>query len=290
MKKNHLLAGLFVLASGAFLQSCSNAKADTRSVNLKFNLSKGGSYSYIINVDSKTQAQGQVVNSLVRFEYNMDVTDEVNGIKTIKATYKRIAMKMEMPNGKMEIDTDMPSDSASEANPMSMMSAMFSAMKDKSFEMKVDSTGSIIEVNGVKDLMTSMVSDMHLPGEREQMIKQMFSNQFNDESIKQTFSQSFNIYPGKQVKVGDKWDKKVTMNLGPVNMEMNTNYTVKEINDKTVKLELASDIHMNESKGTQTGTFDVDAKTGMVLNGEIDQEFDAPSKSTSHTKIAGRKR
>jgi Family of unknown function (DUF6263) len=286
MRKTCLIVALSILILSCSLQSCSDAKADT--VNLKFNLAKGRSYIYTINVDSKTEAQGQTASNLIRFEYIMNVADEVNGIKTLKVTYKRIAMKIEMANRKIEVDTNIPfTDSVSEQNPMSMMSAMFAAMKDKSFEMKVDSTGSIVEVNGIRELMTSMIRDMHLPESRTQMLEQMFSAQFNDESIKQNFSQAFNIYPGKTVKVGDKWDKTVNMNMGPMKLESKTNFTVKEINAKTVKLESVSNTSINGSKGTQTGTFEIDRGTGVILNGEAEQEIDGPSKVISHTKITG---
>jgi hypothetical protein len=226
----------------------------------------------------------------MEFDYIIEVVDDSQGIKTIKSTYDRIRMNMDVPGQKMEIDTDKPRENSgvTASDPMDMMNGMFHAIKGKSFVMKVNAEGDVTEVQGLDEMSTAMLDGMNLDADMRPRMEAAFKQQFNEESMKQSFSQAFNIFPNKAVKLGDKWDKDLALNNGM--MKMKTTYTVKDISGDKVTLDAVSQFDMMGSKGSQNGTFVVDAKTGLVTSGDYTQKFEGPMNMTSKGKITGKEK
>jgi hypothetical protein len=239
-------------------------------------------------MDMASEAQGQKIKTAMNFDYDMAVTGDSAGVKTLNTAYKRISMNMSLPTGEMAFDSDKPADGAVDLqkNPMGVMNKMFGAMVGKSFTMKVDPEGKVIAISGLNEMGDAMVNSMGLNGEMKMQARQMFDQQFNEENMKQTFSQAFNIFPNKEVKVGDKWEKSVTMN-GPMKADAKTVYTVKDINEKEVTLDAASDIDMGGSKIKQTGTMQVDPVTGLVTKANLEQNMTGAINGKTTVKITG---
>jgi hypothetical protein len=164
--------------------SCSNNKNDT--ADFRFNLQKGKTYEYNMDYDMEQNMQDQEINTNLKGNYTLDVTADDGNIKTLKTTYQRIAMNVAMPGRTMSIDSD-KADTASKGeinDPGQLMNAMFSALKGKSFMMKVDKEGKVLEVTGLNELAQAMVSSMNLKPEMRSMAQQAFSQQFNEQSVK----------------------------------------------------------------------------------------------------------
>lgn len=274
---------LAITILGLTISGCNSSKE----ANLRFNLKKGKAYVYSMSLNIDQEMEGNKMNSDMNFGYTLDVIDDSSGVKTLKTSYDRIEMNMKTPGEDIRINTDKPlADTNVAANPISMMTGMFHAMKGKSFLMKVNPEGKILEVSGLKDMAEAMVNGMNIPEQSKPMMLQMFSSQFNDEMMKNNFAQAFDIFPNKPVKVGDTWEKKLSFS----GMSMNTNYTVKEIGKDKVTLDARSTLQMQGSKGTQTGTFVVDRETGLVVDGNFEQKFEAPNKMIAKGKITGKER
>src|ERR1041385_3183384 len=98
----------FALASAAFVIafSCNSAKNET--ITLKFNLPKGSSYDYNMDMDLNMSgtAGGQQMSmkNNMQMGYRFGVTDDSAGWKKISATFSRIAMDMDA--GGMTINFD----------------------------------------------------------------------------------------------------------------------------------------------------------------------------------------
>ena len=76
------------------------------SVYLKFNLPKGKVYDFNMMFDTKQELNAQEMKNHMRFNYDMQVIDEKEKIKTIKTTYKRIDMLMTMGENKMDFSSE----------------------------------------------------------------------------------------------------------------------------------------------------------------------------------------
>jgi hypothetical protein len=165
-------------------------------------------------------------------------------------------------------------------NPLGMINHLFSAIKGQQFTMKVNAEGKVTEVTGFTNMAQAIADSMGL-GEKEKAgMMQKFSKQFNEESTKEQFERFLYIFPNKEVKVGDSWQKTTTPR-GPMGGKYNSVYTVSEIEGDMVTLEEKTRITaVNEQEkmsGDVTGTLIVDSKTGLVVN--ADQKMNITSYS-----------
>ena len=286
------LPGLIAAFAIMVCASCSNNKNDT--ADFRFNLQKGKTYEYNMDYDMEQNMQDQEINTNLKGNYTLDVTADDGNIKTLKTTYQRIAMNVAMPGRTMSIDSD-KADTASKGeinDPGQLMNAMFSALKGKSFMMKVDKEGKVLEVSGLTELAQAMVSSMNLKPEMRSMAQQAFSQQFNEQSVKDMFSQSFNIFPNKPVKAGDTWEKSFS-GSATLPIQMTTNYTVKSIDGDFVILDSKSNLNFgddNKMSGTQSGTMKVNAKTGLVEDVTFEQKVTGNMSMSTKGRITGKEK
>lgn len=106
--------------------------------------------------------------------------------------------------------------------------------------------------------------------------------------IKQTSSSMFMAtYPKQELFVGDRWKTNQTMATGGMEGDFISTYTLKEINDKTIIIDMKSN-----GKGTSSsmkvsfdlsGTLTIDRATGYPLKADIIQNFRIPQGKGTNT-------
>jgi hypothetical protein len=294
-----LIIAIATIVPMAF-QSCKPAGKATTPRVLKFNLEKGKGYEYEIVWDMDQKVMGQDSKISIAALYTMQVIDESNKVKTITGTYKNFKMNMKMMGMEIDVDTDKPSPPMNEeelkANPMGMMNRIFSGIVDKSFTMKVDEEGKVLEVSGFNELLQSMADSMGVSDDMKQKMMASLKDQFNEQSVKDQFAQIFTIFPNKEIKVGDSWEKSFNMG-GKMPAKYTTTYTVKSMEGDHVTLDTKGRITSEggdmEVKGDQLGTVIVDSKTGLMVNGTYTQDIDVKTQGMNLTiegkgKIKGR--
>lgn len=298
MKKITAFLLVLALAGGiTTMQSCQSSKSSTASKMLKFNLEKGKGYDYEMTINMDQELMGQKMKMDMSSYYSMNVNGEEGDNKVITTTFERFKLGMDMGMMNLDVDTDKPMPEGDDAdmkkNPMKMINRVFGAIKGRKFIMKVNSEGQVVEVSGFKEMANSIVDSMGLEGEemaqvKEQM-KQSFDKQFNDADMKSQFERMFYIFPNKQVKVGDSWEKTTTTS-GQMPAKYNSTYTVKEIEGDMVTLEEKSKIQSSnekmEMKGTVEGTLVVDSRSGLVVSADQDMDMTA-SVGGQDVKIKG---
>ena len=260
-------------------------KSAPDSVLLKFNFQNGKTYNYSMAIDAVIRKADQKRATLMKWNYDMLVVDETKNLKTIKTTYKRIDMAMDMGNDqKMEFSSEKKVDAM---DFMQMPSKMFGIIKGKSFTMQVNEKGEVVSISGFDKIGEAVVTEMNLPEEMKPMIRQNFQKQFNDDAVKQMFSQSFNALPNKYVKVGDTW--RTNGSLTALKQDISTEYTVRSIKGSRVLLTGTSKLKSSEGQnsGSQLSKLIIDAKTGVLLDGVFDQKS-SDGQMTSTTRIKGK--
>ena len=286
MKKIVILVAVIVAAlTTAVVQSCRSNQSVSRV--LKFNLEKGKGYDYEIIMNMDQQMMGQDTKMMLTGNYTMLVTEDDGTVKTLTGKYKSFKMNMKMMGIEIDIDTDKPSPPMTEdemkMDPAKMMTRIFAGITGKSFTIKVDAEGNIVEVKGFPEIIQSIVDSSGMGEDIKRQMYASLKDQFNEQNIKDQFAQVFTIFPNKEVKVGDSWDK--TYSTGGKMPAKNTiTYTVKEIEGDHVTLTTKSKLEsLNKSdmeiNGEQAGTLLVDSKTGLVINSEFDLNM--------HTKVQG---
>jgi hypothetical protein len=277
------------------IYSCKDSKTTTGKV-LKFNLEKGKSYDYEILWDLDQQMMGRDNKISILGGYTINVTDEKENIRTLTAVYKNFKMYMNIMGVEINIDTEKPSEPMDEAeikaNPLGMMDRVFAGIKGKEFTMKVDEDGKVLEVNGFDQIINGMTDSIAMDEDTKMQVRVSLHDQFNEKAVKDQYSQVFKIFPNKEIKVGDSWDKSIQMG-GRMPAQYTTRYTVKEIEGDHVTLSAQTNIGSENSdmeiKGTQHGSLLVDSKTGLVINAEFDQDMETKTKGME-IKIIGKGR
>ena len=258
-------------------------------VVLQFNLQKGKAYVYDMLMDFEQETEGKKMSSGLTWRYRLNVTDEKNTIKTIRTTYERIAVSLDMGGQKLEFSSD--NNGGDPTNPLNMLSNMFSALKGKSFFMKVDEKGAILEIDGLNKIGEAMIEEMNVPEQNKKMFLKNFTDRFNAKEVRETFGQAFSFYPGKKVKSGDSWKTETSSKIGPLQGNMITTYRLKRIDGNKITLVGTSTIDPgkdNSEKGTQTAQLLVDAKTGLVLQNVFETKINGNNKISGKGKISGK--
>jgi hypothetical protein len=262
-----------------------NVKPAKDSVLLKFNFQKGKTYNYTMNFDVKQKKGDQSRGTNMKWNYDMQVIDVKNDLKTIKTTYKRIDMTVDMGNEqKMEFSSEKQVDAM---DFMQLPSKMFGVIKGKSFTMQVNEKGEIVSVSGFDKIGEAVVNETNLPEEMKPMMRQNFQRQFNNDAVKQMFAQAFEFFPDKCVKIGDSWKK--NSNLTALRQDIATVYTVRNLKGHRVFLNGESKLKSSDGKnsGTQTSKLIIDAKTGLMIDGVFDQKSN-DGQTNSKSRITGK--
>ena len=303
MKKIALLLLPVVLIAGLIaVQSCQSTKSATASKMLKFNFEKGKGYDYEMISNFDQEVMGQNMQMDMSAYYSMEVSEDDGNMKTITSTIDRFKMKMGVMGFNIDVDTDKPLPSIGTTDdgkdPMKMINSIFGAIKGQKFTMKVDAEGKVQEVTGFENMAELIIDSLGLGEKEKQEMKKKFDGQFNAKNMQGQFDRFLYIFPNKEVKVGDTWQKKSDVS-GPMAGKYNSSYKVTDIEgemvtlDETTKVESADE--KMKMKGEIKGTIVVDSKTGLVVTAdqEIEMTTETNGKSMKmkgKTKIKGKAR
>ncbi len=312
MMKHFMTSGLLsilFLACGMVSAKEPRGKKDTplppnqQQIVLKFNLQPGDKYlfSSAMNQNIVQDMMGQQMNTTQNMvsDYLYDIQSIENGITTINVTFSTIKMDMDIAGmQRVSYDSNDPDAATSELKALSNLVG-------QSFLMQVDATGSVQKIDGLAEIIASV------DGQQAEMLKQSFG----DSSMIQNMNQLINIYPNKNVGPGDSWIKTFSGPIaGIMQSEASSTFSLAEIEGDLAILN--TDGQMSFSKieglganpmlqgaefnltGTQTGTLEVDIKSGLPVStklkqnitGDIDvQGFQIPMTIVSEMTITGKK-
>ncbi len=289
-----LVAVLAIVLSGN-IQSCKPSSKASASKMLKFSPEQGKGYDYEMVMDLDTKAAGQESAITLSGIYSMDITSVDNNVRTISTSYKSIKMKMDMMGMNIEIDSDKPVPDGGtdmKQNPLGAMNKVMTGLVGKKFIIKVDEEGKVLAVEGFEKILTDMVDSMGVNDNIKAQVMASLKDQYSNQSIKDQFAQIFTIFPNKEIKVGDTWEK-IYSTGGKMAAKFTTNYTVKNIEGDHVTLVADTKISSTDDnmnlQGTQSGNIIVDSKTGLMINSEFDQDMEIKAGGQT-VKIIGKGR
>lgn len=289
MKKIAFFLTAMLVTAGIFsFEACQTAKSSTSSKMLKFDLQNGKAYDYEMTVSMDQEIMGQPMKMDMTTYYSMAVKGDDGQTKTIVSSFERFKMKTEVAGINLDVDTDIPvkTDSTGpEKDPMQALSKVFGAIKGQKFTLKVNAEGKIMEVTGFENMAENIADSLSLdPKDRAEMLSG-FKGQFNQDEIKQSLERFWYIFPNKEVKVGDSWQKSTVM-AGKMPGKYNSTYKVTDIEGDMVSLEEVSKIESKEGEevsmtGEITGTIVIDSRSGLVVKADQDMDMKASAKGMS---------
>jgi hypothetical protein len=281
MKKiTFFLVAAVTIISIATVQSCKSSGKTSAAKLLKFNLEKGKGYDYEMVWDINTKVMGQETGISIGGLYSMNITDDDGKVKSVATSYKSLNMNMKVGGVEINIDSDKaPKDNgeAEEKNPMAIMRKVISGIIGKTFVIKVDEEGKVLEVTGFDKIMNDIIDSMDIDEDIKTQTKTSMKGQFSEQSMKDQFAQVFTIFPNKEIRVGDSWEKTYSTG-GKMPAKYSTTYTVTDIEGDHVNMTSKTKIESNtgemEMDGKQNGNIIVDSKTGLMVNAEYTQDME----------------
>lgn len=295
MKKISLFSLLVLLVAGAVtLNSCQGTKNSTASKMLSFGLEKGKAYDYETIMSMDQEIMGQKMTMDLSTYYSMSVTEEEQASRTIATSIDRFKMKTSVAGFNIEIDSDKPLSSSGDdeiSKSLGQVNKLFAAFKGQRFNVKVDAEGKILEVSGTEEMAKKLMDSLDLPPAEKEKALQEFSKTLGDEQIKSSLERFWYIFPNKQVKVGDSWQKNNTVSGGSLPGNYNSTYKVTDIEgdmvtiDETTKIDGVSNEGGKETKmkGEITGTVVIDSRSGLVVNADQDIKMNASAEGMNFT-------
>lgn len=247
-------------------------------VLLRLNLEKGDHYQMTMTSDNKVDQEmmGQQMKVVQKMVMSMSykVLDVLpDKVYVIEYSYDKMKMDMDVNGQKMNID--------SEDTTGNVASRSINDMTSMKLKFTMNSQGKIQSIEGIDNYMNTIGNNPQLA--------QTFSMFANEENFKASFGQYLGYFPDQEVEVGSKWDTSFIM-PALMNMNMMMHFTVADIKDDQIDLDVNSDINLDNSidnngvniqmkvTGTQTGSMKVDLKSGFTGTTDFNQKFDMKMK------------
>lgn len=282
MKKLSLFCAACLVAAVALsFYHCNPAANVSGSRMLALNLEKGKSYDYEMVWDLTQSFMGQEIPVSMGTFYSVHVQDEADKVRTMTVTHRKVNMQMKMMGMEISIDSDKdkPGEADFEKAPVEALKKIFTGIVGRSFSLKVDENGKIIEVSGFTEMMEDMLKSLNLPEEALETGRAALNDQYDEENIKSQFEQVFSFFPNKEVKEGDSWEKTFITGGKKMPARHSSIYKVKSVDGDHVLLYVTTLIEPAADEfvinGSQNGHLLVDSKTGLVLKAEFEQEMEA---------------
>lgn len=276
-----LIPACFVLAN-LVMVSCAGPG---EKVDLKLRLQEGKTYKLrmVNEQNTKLTAQGREMQMsqkmAMEFAFDAQKVDEA-GDATIKVTFQRISTEIEGPMGKISYDSANPTEAG---HPMVKA---FALMAGRSYTMVISDKGEVKKVDGIKEIMTSMLDSLDIPDERmKETMKKQFENMFGEKATVEMTGQWFGMFPEQPVGVSDSWSKTV-FESSRMPLIVENKWTLKERKGGNAVLAAESVIKSNpdaeptemgqmkvtvDMSGEQSGTYEIDESTGWIVSSRITQ-------------------
>lgn len=255
--------------------------------DLKLNLKVGESYNQImvsksiINQVKSENAQDLVMT--MRGSMTYLVTQKDKDIYNMDVHYDSLSLSMEAAGYSITYSSEKLNDSAD------YVSTLLSELKDKTFQIKINEKGKLLDISNVDDIVTSAIEK--LTGLDEKTTKKLESdlkNSFGKKSFKNSFESITAIFPPEPVEIGRQW--KAVSNINQ-NMPVRINNTYKldkETDDHYLITGVGSIISMQPQNGEfnnstpytyeMTGVTDsriiIDKESGWIKEGTVRQNME----------------
>lgn len=146
---------------------------------------------------------------------------------------KSWVVKQKIEGLKMNIDIGgqkITYDSTKETNTANPLSDFFKALVGAEFTLTISADGRVTDIKGKDEFVKKLVQ---VNPQMEPLLKQILS----DDALKQMADPAFAVVPDKPKKKGESWERKSTLNIGPIGSYDNTyKYTLEGTDEKDKNL------------------------------------------------------
>lgn len=238
-----------------------------RESSFQFNLQPGKVYTFTRQYSIRQNGNALVSDATT--SYLIEVTGMKDGVRTLKLTCQAHDLRSPSQNTSGDFSN-----------------TLYGALGNKSFYMKVDRNGKIVDVNGLKELIFPVLDTIPMPDATKVRVRQVFDS-LGERLMAKSFTQGFDIFPNKPIAPGDTWQKEMQQD-GIVPINFNISYTVQDIRDRKVYLRVKALKSDNDQKGELLGNYVVDQDTGLILEADIATQLGNPVMISTQEKLIGK--
>jgi hypothetical protein len=252
-----------------------------QNANLKLNLEKNKTYRIkSINEQNTTvtyggapqQAETRSITTISLKPLNIGTDNIVADVR-----FDTLITTVSMP--KMEMNSTKEGNIKS-SDPSEIVSAFLNRLSKVTLNVKLALTGNVIEITNLQALEGEITRGIDsIQGQMSGMIKTQIKNMISENSLKGMIESVTAYLPGKQVKVGDKWESHISLTAGGMGMLIGTNYKLKKITGSQAEISAESTIEpanqapmeMNgaqityDVRGLGKSTLIIDTATGWII-------------------------
>lgn len=165
-----------------------------------------------------------------------------------------VKMKTEIGGTPTEYDSTVPGQASGNA-----LGEFFKALVGSEFKLTISPDLKIVKIEGRDEFVTKLV---RANPQMEAILKQILG----DEALKQMADPAFAAVPNKPVKKGDTWEKKLTLNMGPIGTYDTTNkYTYEGKDGKLDKIKVDTTLKYQAPGAAASGSLPFKIKPGTDL-------------------------
>lgn len=265
-----------------------NLSQPANKIDLHLNLSVGDRYLYTTdytqNIVQEIMGSSIEIRQQMKTDFKYEVESTTREEIKIKATYERLQVNLEAPQGGFNFD----SDSQQEEEKLEKLRSIIG----KPFYIYMNSEGKVTNIDDYEQLLEGLELDNSI---NEILTDSMLVN-----------SVDMHIYASEPVAMGESWNKVRSFGLGNLQLQSDLIYTLEGVSEDLAWLNVSGDIsavgtgeaYDMEFSGKQEGTLETDINSGMISSGDINmnidatiksQGFEVPMKINANVKMSGTK-
>jgi len=239
-------------------------------------------YDIVSTTEINMEVDGKEVDNLNRSTagINYTINKDSSGNYIFAMNYDKL--KMYANNGETETESDADNGRLS-LNPTDKLLAI---LKDASLSAVVSPEGQVQKISGYNELSDQILSTLP-PNDinARQIVHARLDKLIGGEMVQRNLDQMFKIFPDSAVRIGDKW-KINNQQKGEFSFETKSSFRLKDITNEVALITSETDISSDNTpvsvmgynavpvlKGTQQGKYEIETKTGMLINSEIESDI-----------------
>lgn len=257
-------------------------------VDLRFSPEVGAIYRQKSRAEQNIEQSGQQMQQIIAFEYLYNVIEKNDKDNyRIKTTYTTVLYEQDNPAmGKIAYDSENPPEN------IHPMAKGYAALVGKSFYFEISPKGEVVEVSGTDEMIDDIVEDLGVEDEaKKEQLRSALKKQYGTEVMQQNMKQAFARYPNAPVAVGESWLQNTAQAMPPMLTE--TRFTLKSKEQNTYIIDFNSTLKADPNgealemqgmkieynlSGIQSGSSQIDAKTGWATKTSIEQDISGTMK------------
>lgn len=251
-----------------------NAKGEKYELYYKLEVGK----TYNQNMTMKTTMQQDIAGQKMDMDMNMffgmsfTVTDIKNDRIHTSMGFTSIEMEMSTPMGSFSFSSEDES-VANEMMPIDL-SKMLKGMKNIGFDMVMTKYGKVEALKGYDEMIDGVLESFDFSEVQKMQARAALAQSFSEEKMIEQMK-NMTIYPDYPVAIGESWALDAHTNQA----DLENTYTLKEITENEIVLEVNSDIKNMKVEGgsgmlngVQHGTTTAHRSSGWIKNANIKQD------------------